>query len=292
VSADKGYAAPQLVVSPAELQAWRADHTRVQPLVIDLRPAELFATGHIAGAVHLDLWGVSLIDTDPAPLRAFLFIIEHQFAIRGVTNECPVVVYDEQSGIRAARAFWFLEYFGHPDVRMLDGGFGAWTRAGGAIRRDATVPQPSDWHATPVPSRLATWRDVQARLGDPDAVLLDTRSDSEYEGTTIRARRGGAIPGAVHIEWTRALDQEGAFRPPGELRRLFESAGVTPDRDVVTYCQGGYRGAHAYVALRLLGYPRVRNYLGSWREWGDREDLPIEVPTRSSDDRPNDRSEN
>ena len=95
----------------------------------------------------------------------------------------------------------------------------------------------------------------------------------------MRAARGGAIPGAVHLEWTHNLDQNGAFKPVSELREMYERAGVTPDKEVVTYCQGGYRAAHSYLALRLLGYPRVRNYIGSWKEWGDRVDLPIEHPT-------------
>ena len=97
-------------------------------------------------------------------------------------------------------------------------------------------------------------------------------------GTQVRAARGGAIPGAVHLEWTNNLGPDGAFKPAGELKEMYERAGVTPDREVVTYCQGGYRAAHSYLALRLIGYPRVRNYIGSWKEWGDRTDLPIEHP--------------
>ena len=97
----------------------------------------------------------------------------------------------------------------------------------------------------------------------------------------MRARRGGAVPGAVHIEWTRNLTPSGEFRRADELRKMYEDAGVTPDREVITYCQGGYRAAHSYIALRLLGYPRVRNYVGSWGEWGNREELPVEVPKRN-----------
>jgi thiosulfate/3-mercaptopyruvate sulfurtransferase len=270
----KGYANPQLLTTPEALS--EAIGGAAPPLVIDLRPPEDFAAGHIPGAVHLDLWGVSLIDTDPAPLKAFMWMIDHLFNLRGVSESTPVVVYDEQSGMRAARAFWFLEYFGHPRVQVLDGGFGAWVRAKLPITRDAAPPPKSSWAGTPQEHTIATWRDVKARLGNPDVVLLDTRSDGEYDGTTVRARRGGRIPGAVHVEWSRNLDQEGAFKPAGELRAMYEQAGVTPDKEVITYCQGGYRAAHGYLALRLLGYPRVRNYTGSWKEWGDRTDVPVE----------------
>jgi len=273
------HANPDLLTSPDALRA--ALEQPAKPLLIDLRPPEDFAAGHIPGAVHLDLWGVSLIDTDPAPLRAFMWMIDHLFQLRGVEPSTPVVVYDEQSGMRAARAFWFLEYFGHPDVKVLDGGFGAWTRAGLPVTRDAVAPTQSTWTGTPQERAIATWRDVEARLGQRDVVILDTRSDDEYTGTLVRAKRGGRIPGAVHVEWTRNLGPDGRFKPVDELRKMYESAGVTPDKEVVTYCQGGYRAAHGYLALRLLGYPRVRNYTGSWKEWGDREDLPIETGART-----------
>ena len=277
MSIQKGYANPQLIVSPQEF-ADEIQRDRDGVLILDVRTAEAFANGHLPGAVHIDLWGVSLIDTDPGPLRSFMWIIEHLFALRGVTNDRRIVVYEDTSGMKAARVFWFLEYFGHPDVRVLDGGFRAWTAAGLPVTTEARDPKPSNYQAAPVAERLATWRDVKDRLGSKDAVILDTRSDGEYGGTTVRARRGGKIPGAVQVEWTRNLDESGAFKPASDLRQMYESAGVTPDREVVSYCQGGYRAAHGYLALRLLGYPRVRNYTGSWKEWGDRQDLPIERP--------------
>jgi thiosulfate/3-mercaptopyruvate sulfurtransferase len=245
------------------------------PLVLDLRPAEVFARGHITGAIHLDLWGVSLIDTSEAPLRAFMWMIGHLFSLRGVTPDRAVVVYEEESGIRAARAFWFLEYLGHPSVRLLDGGIRAWAAAGFPLTTNTVTPVPSHWHGDANPARLATWRQVYERLGDVRSVIVDTRSDGEHRGTVVRARRGGAIPGAVHLEWTQNLDEDGRYKPAADLRKMYVKAGVTPDREVITYCQGGYRAAHTYLALRVLGYPHVRNYTGSWKEWGDREDLPI-----------------
>jgi thiosulfate/3-mercaptopyruvate sulfurtransferase len=272
---DKGYAHPELLVTPDRLAAELSSGNR--PLLLDLRPAEAFAAGHVPGAVHLDLFGISLIDTDPAPMRAFVWIIEHLLASRGVTSDRPVVVYEANSGMRAARAFWFLEYFGHQNVRVLDGGYDGWQVARLPVSTDAAPPAIADWTGIRDADRLATWRDVLDRLRHSEAVIVDARTDGEYCGTTVRAKRGGAIPGAVHIEWTRNLSSDGSFKPADELRAMYVAAGVTPDREVITYCQGGYRAAHTYLALRLLGYPRVRNYLGSWKEWGDREDLPIET---------------
>ncbi|HEX6323712.1 MAG TPA: sulfurtransferase [Vicinamibacterales bacterium] len=247
------------------------------PVVVDTRPAESFAQGHLPGAIHLDLWGFSLIDTDEAPRRAFLWMIHHVLEQRGINADRPVAVYEDTSGMRAARVFWFLEYFGHPDARVLDGGFSAWLDARLPVTRDATAPKAVEWKAAPRPETAAGWKDVALRLESPDAVMLDTRSDDEYTGRVARAARGGAIPGAVHVEWTRNLAEDGAFKSDDDLRAMYEAAGVTPDREVITYCQGGYRAAHGYLALRALGYPKVRNYLGSWKEWGDRQDLPIET---------------
>jgi thiosulfate/3-mercaptopyruvate sulfurtransferase len=280
----KGYANSQLLITPRDLSALLLNSAAKPPLLLDLRPPEAYTEGHIPGAIHLDLWGVSLIDTDPAPLKAFMWMIEHVLATHGVDAATPVAVYDEQSGIRAARAFWFLEYFGHPNVRLLDGGFTAWTAGGFDVTRDAAPPPRREkpvWTGQRQAHTLATWRDVRCALGKQDVVILDTRSDGEYCGTTVRAKRGGAIPGAVHIEWTRNLTPDGDFKPARELRKMYEDAGVTPNREVITYCQGGYRAAHSYLALRLLGYPRVRTYVGSWKEWGDREELPVEVPKRN-----------
>ena len=274
----KVYANPELLISPRELDLRLGDADT--PTLLDLRSAEVFAQGHLPGAVHLDLFGISLIDTSPAPLDAFLWMIAHLLVTRGVSADRTVVVYDDQSGIRAARAFWFLEFFGHPDPRVLDGGTSAWSRQGLTTTTETVSPVKGTWDVGRVDKRLATWIDVVTGLGRDDVVMLDTRSDDEYYGSQVRARRGGAIPGAVHIEWTQNLDDDGAFKAAADLQDLYSDRGVTADREVVSYCQGGYRAAHSYLALRLLGYPRVRNYIGSWKEWGDREDLPIDQPQR------------
>ena len=246
--------------------------------LIDVRPAEQFARGHIPGAVHFDLFGLSLIDTREAPLRAFMYMIHHVLEMRGVSEEKEVVFYDEHSGMRAARGIWFLEFFGHPNVRMLDGGFSAWEAASGPITTEAAAPKAAVFKTPQRPEVLATVDDVLESLNNKGVCILDTRSKGEYLGTHVRAARGGAIPGAIHVEWTENLDPSGKFKSDAELRVMYDDKGITPDKEVISYCQGGYRAAHSYVALRLIGFPKVRNYIGSWKEWGDRTDLPIERP--------------
>ena len=189
--------------------------------------------------MHLDLWGISLIDTDPAPLKAFLWVIEHLLAERGVSADRPVVVYEETSGTRAARAFWFLEFFGHPDVRLLDGGVEGVDAAGLPLSLHHVAPGPTTWlgaRRMDVAGHLEGR--ARSRSGTDDATILDTRSDGEYCGTLVRAARGGAIPGAVHLEWKQSLGPDGAFKPAAELRAMFERAGVTPDREVVPLLSG------------------------------------------------------
>lgn len=269
------YTRPELLTTPEALEKKLA---RPSLCLIDTRPAEQFAQGHIPGSVHFDLFGLSLIDTSPAPLNAFMSMISHLLEMRGVDLDKEVVFYEGNSGMRAARGLWFLEYFGHQNVQVLDGGIQAWRETGCPLTTQAASPKASQFKTQERRELLATAEDVLQSLNTRHICILDTRSDDEYMGRNIRAARGGAIPGAVHLEWTNNLDATGKFKPAAELRQMYHDLGVTPDKEVIPYCQGGYRSAHTYLALRLIGYPGVRNYLGSWKEWGDRLDLPIEKP--------------
>jgi len=269
------YTREKLLTTPHELQKKLA---AANLCLVDVRPAEEFARGHIPGAVHFDLFGLSLVDTSDAPLKAFMYMIHHVLELRGVSDSTEVVFYEDNSGMRAARGLWFLEFFGHQNVRILDGGIQAWKAAGFAVTTEAASAKTAAFKTSERREVLATVDDVLHSLNKKEISILDTRSKGEYLGTHVRAARGGAIPGAIHIEWTDNLDANGKFKSDAELTAMYSKAGITPDKEVISYCQGGYRAAHSYVALRLIGFPKIRNYIGSWKEWGDRTDLPIETP--------------
>ncbi|MGH7930824.1 MAG: sulfurtransferase, partial [Candidatus Binatia bacterium] len=271
---EKQYTRRTLLTTPEELKE-RLNSPNL--CVIDSRPAEDFAREHIPGSVHFDLFGLSLVDTRDAPLHAFMHMIHHVLELRGVSESKEVVFYEANSGMRAARGVWFLEYFGHPDAKMLDGGFQAWKAAGFPVTNQGVSPKAASFKISQRRDVLATVDDVLSSLNNKkEYAILDTRSKGEHLGTHVRAARGGIIPGSIHIEWTDNLDSSGKFKSDAELKAMYDAAGITSDKEVISYCQGGYRAAHSYVALRILGFPRVRNYIGSWKEWGDRLDLPID----------------
>jgi thiosulfate/3-mercaptopyruvate sulfurtransferase len=256
--------------------------------LLDLRPTDDYALGHIPSAKHIDIYGISLNDTSKAPLEAFLSIFNVLFGSRGVHAERPVVVYDHESGERAARAVWLLLVLGHPNVRLLDGGSGAWIRSGRnlvgvssadmPIAPDKAPPTPPPFMGNRRLDLLATRFDVHDAIGRDDVIILDVRRESENRGIEKRAQRAGAIPGSVHVFWRDHLDTSGNLRPADEVRALYEASGITPDKTIIVFCQGGYRSANTFITLKALGFQNVQNYAGSWGEWGNRDDSIIEQP--------------
>lgn len=294
----KDFVNSDLVWTPTQFRDRIGDRKGDDLVIIDTRPAPDFCAGHIEGAAHFDMYGVSLNDTRPEPLAAFVWTLAYLMELRGVEYDKTVVLYEDNTGVRAARGFWFLEYLGHEDVHVLDGGITAWKREALPVTREAwpmygsardikpkgggrIVRTGFSKHLkSPVESRLATAQYLFDHLADPDVTIHDSRSDAEFYAEHVRAARGGTVPGSVHLEWLHFLGSDGALKPAAELREILEGRGLTSDKEIVPFCHGGYRSAHAYLVYRLLDYPRARNYLGSWKEWGDRTDLPIEVPTR------------
>ena len=274
--ASRGYTNPDLLWAPETLQE-RQEHSGLT--IIDTRPAERFAKGRIPGARHFDLYFVNTDDTDPAPLNSFTRMWANMLGWRGVRDTDTIVFAGEFTDMCVARGFWFAEYLGHADVHVLDGGLAAWLTAGLAVETDSDVPKPVKFEFKPNVKTVATYSSVLDAIDDPDCVIVDNRSREEFVGTDKRARHGGAIPGAKHRDWEDLYDHDtGCMKSADRLREAFGSLDATPDKEITLYCNTGYRSAHAYLALRLLDYPRIRNYVGSWQEWGNRDGLPIWKP--------------
>lgn len=226
------YTNPDLLWTPEQLYNRLGDPNLA---IIDVRPAATYAQGWIPGAVHFDLFGISLNDTSPKPLAAFMWMMQHLFEQRGVNLDKTVVFYEDIAGTRAARGFWLLEYLGHMDVHVLDGGLRAWQGAGYSIT--TAVPRVREVQFQPrVREALhISADDLHGLLGTDTLALLDTRADDEYLAKNVRAARGGTIPGSVHLEWVHNLNADGTFKSAEELRTMYATAGIHPDQTVVAF---------------------------------------------------------
>lgn len=240
---------------------------------------EGYAEGHLPNAVFVN-WNEDLT-SDSDPVRGQIAggdKISEVLSRAGVERDDTVVFYDDTSNLFAARAYWVLKYYQHDDVRVYNGGTKKWLADGEELVTNTPDVSPSNYAAgEPDPEIRTTAEYVLAHLDDENTVVCDTRSAKEYTGVDARSARGGHIPGAINLDWVHSVNEDGTFKDAEVLRKLYEEAGFTPDKAIVTYCQTGVRGAHTWFVLKeLLGYEDVRNYDGSWEEWGNVAELPIE----------------
>ena len=283
-SASSGYIHPEVLVETD----WVADHLN-DPSVRLIEADEdvlLYEIGHVPGAVKLD-WHVDVQDPitrDFIDQQGF----EKLMSRWGISNDTTIVLYGDKNNWYACYSFWLFSMYGHKNMKIMNGGRQKWETEGRQFTKEVPHFEPTEYHSHPMDESIRAFRDdVLSGLKDSNRRLIDVRSPQEYTGELIHmvnypqegAQRGGHIPTAKSIPWATAANPDGTFRSAEELRQIYEGKDIARDKDVVTYCRIGERSAHTWFVLTyLLGYPRVRNYDGSWTEWGNLVKAPIEKP--------------
>ena len=279
------YAHPEVLVETG----WLSEHLK-DPAVRVAEVSEdvtLYGQGHIPGAVHFN-WKTQLQD----PVRRD-WISQGEFETllggHGVGPGTTLVLYGDKNNWFATYTFWLSKLYGVERVTILNGGRGKWIAEGRPTTTEVPAYPKVTFRGRPADAGIRAFRDqVLERLGKPKVALVDVRSPQEYSGELIAmpaypqegAQRGGHIPTAQSIPWAQNVREDGTFKSPADLRALYQGKGVTPDKEIIAYCRIGERSSHTWFTLKyLLGYPNVRNYDGSWTEWGSLVGVPIENPS-------------
>ncbi len=276
------YAHPEALVDTEWLAAHAKDPgVRVFEVDVD---TTAYAQGHVAGAVGLD-WRR---DLQQHPVRDLIDKreLEALLSRHGVTRETTIAVYGDNNNWFAAWFFWLLTYYGHRSVRLVNGGRATWVAEGRPLTTDVPAYAYAEYRAAGPDASVRALRDlVLERVTEGRGGIVDVRSPKEYTGELLApenlpqegAQRGGHIPGAQNVPWATAVAEDGRFKSADELRAIYEGKGITKDKETIAYCRIGERSAHTWFVLRyLLGHERVRNYDGSWTEWGSLIGVPIE----------------
>jgi thiosulfate/3-mercaptopyruvate sulfurtransferase len=285
----KGYIHPEVLVS-TDWVAENLGNTDKIRLVESNEDLLLYSTGHIENAVHID-W---VADLNDAVRRDYLD--EKEFAElmqkNGISADTTVVFYGDKNNWWACYAFWVFKLFGHADCRVMDGGRKKWLDEERPVTKEKPSFPPSEYvPAARADYKIRAFRDQVMDHVEAERPLVDVRSPQEYSGELLHmpgspqegALRGGHIRGAHNVPWSRAVAEDGSFKPVSQLRAIYEEEqGLSPDDNVIAYCRIGERSSHTWFVLTyLLGYPNVRNYDGSWTEWGNLVGVPIENPSKS-----------
>jgi thiosulfate/3-mercaptopyruvate sulfurtransferase len=266
------YAHPEQLVDTAWVAAHAAD---ANVRVVDMRQRG-YEEGHVPGAVYVS--PVAIRDAKAPP--TFLptpAAFEQMMAALGISNATRVVVYDERGGLYAARLWWILNYYGHTNVALMDGGWIKWAAEQRPSSTAVPAPAAAAFTARAQPRWIATAADVVGAIDKPGVKIIDARTTAEIEGKDLRnIKRGGFVPSSIPVYWEDLLDpQHKTFRPAEELKKIYADHGILPSQDVIAYCQVGMRASVDLFALHLIGYDKLHNYYGAWEEWGNRDDLPL-----------------
>ena len=271
-----GYARPDLLVDAG----WLAAHLNDANIrIVDLRPRG-YADGHIPGAVWLDNNAIRIANRPPAFLPTPAEF-EELMATLGIANNTRVIAYDERGGIYAARLWWILNHYGHANVALVNGGWVKWTADKLPTNTGTPAYTRTSFKVKPGTVKVATADDVKGAINKKGVKLVDARTQNEIDGKDLRGiKRAGFIESSVPVYWEDTLDPTTkTFKSAAEIQQLYRGKGVQSGDDVITYCQIGMRASHDLFTLALIGHDltKLRNYYGSWEEWGNREDTPIQT---------------
>lgn len=247
-------------------------------LLIDLSQGESYIKQHLPGAVFLDYSWIVDSDKPRVGLLPDVQRLSHLLSAYGISEDTHVIVYDDEGGGRACRFLYTLDCAGHHRYSLLNGGLYAWLHEGRATEQTIHFPRSIQREVTLNPNPIADKQFILDHLRDDSVAIVDTRSPQEFMGTKQFAARNGHIPGAIHYEWTRAMDEHHKLRlkPAEELRQTLAAEGITPDKTIVCHCHSHHRSAHTYIVLKSLGFDKLKGYPGSWSEWGNDPTTPIE----------------
>ena len=257
-----------MLISTSELKSILNDPDII---IADTRSFKEYSEDHIPGSVHLDLFAFHWIDTTKEGIENFNSQARKLLSFLGVKSEKRIIFYDSVSGMLAARGVWMLMYFSHQNVSMLDGGIAKWKKENLTLETKPNNFKPSEFLGKVNPDIISGFEHIQDNL--ESLKIIDARAIGEYDGSIVRAAQTGHIPNSINIDWNQNLSDDGTFKNDDELSKMYD---ISKDSEIVTYCQGAYRAANSFLVLKKLGFKNVRVYLGSWGEWGNNLDLPIE----------------
>ena len=247
-------------------------------LIIDISTDDNFIRGHIPGAVHLS---PSALQSGIKPAIGTIPTIQELNKIFSKLGLCPtthVIAYDNEGGGWAGRLIWTLDAIGHKNYSYLDGGIHAWKASRFPTKTGESIAYPSNYQGTINTSPIAELDDVLGSLGDTNTAIWDARSAEEYRGQKVFAERGGHIPGAINFDWLELIDHDNYMRliDLDKLQLRLNALGLNKEKTIITHCQTHHRSGLTYLAMKILGYDSIKGYHGSWSEWGNRKDTPIE----------------
>jgi len=265
-----------LVIEPKELEELLNTPDIV---IVDLCKAKQYAQAHIPGAHFVNYMDIVHIEKPVMGLLPDAEVFSKLISNLGINENTHVIAYDDEGGGCASRFIWTLNVFGHENASLLNGGLHSWANEGHPLNNEKTACAEPTHYSLSNTGKYTVDRDyVQQHLDNEDTVLLDARSIAEFNGEKRFADKAGHIPGAIHFEWTDAMDRNNNLRflPEGVIEQRLEQLGVTKDKEVICYCQSHHRSAFSYLMLRHLGYENVKGYPGSWSDWGNQTDTEIE----------------